>query len=335
MHNCCCRKDYYAHWREKTLKKSVCLMISSFQMDDIHYIERSTGKSCIEKVYGRRALSLLYGTSVGSRLFAFLFLPLLAQIPLFSRIYGFLQKSPRSQKKIEPFIKTYQIDVSEFAHPVSSFGSFNDFFIRKLKPECRSIDPRPEVAVLPADGRYLVYPDLREVNGFYVKGQEFDLATFLQEEAWGKRYSEGSMAIVRLCPTDYHRFHFPVQGKASQTRAIEGALYSVNPVALSGRLAILWENKRVITEIESEAFGTVSMIEVGATCVGSIHQTYQQGSTVRKGDEKGYFSFGGSCVVLLFEKGRIEFEKDLVENSARFLETRALFGQPLGKKKER
>jgi phosphatidylserine decarboxylase len=171
------------------------------------------------------------------------------------------------------------------------------------------------------------------VNGFYVKGQEFDLGAFLQEEAWGKRYSEGSMVIVRLCPTDYHRFHFPIGGKAFQTQPIKGTLYSVNPVALARRLSILWENKRVVTEIESDDFGTVSMIEVGATCVGTIHQTYQPDTIVKKGDEKGYFSFGGSCIVLLFEKGRIEFETDLVENSARFLETRALFGAPLGKKK--
>ncbi len=308
-------------------------MLISLQMDDIRYIERSTGESCVEKVYGRRALSLLYGTSTLSKLFAFLFLPLLARVPLFSRIYGFLQKRESSRKKIEPFIQSYHVDTSEFSDSVDTYRSFNDFFIRKLKPECRPIDSRPDYATLPADGRYLVYPKIKEADGFYVKGQEFELGSFLQEEAWGKRYSEGSMVIVRLCPTDYHRFHFPVSGTAFPSQLIKGTLYSVNPVALGKKLSILWENKRVITEIESEEFGTVSMIEVGATCVGTVHQTYQSDTSVKKGDEKGYFSFGGSCIVLLFEKGRIEFEPDLVENSSRFLETRALFGSPLGKKK--
>lgn len=317
----------------KTLKKSTCIVIPWFLMDDIRYIERSTGSPCVEKVYGRRALSLLYGTSCLSRLFAFVFLPLLARVPLFSKFYGFLQKLPGSKRKIKPFIEAYQINTSEFADAVESFRCFNDFFIRKLKPERRPIDRRPEIATLPADGRYLVYPDLQKVDGFYIKDQQFDLGAFLQEEAWGKRYSEGSMAIVRLCPTDYHRFHFPVNGKALETRNIPGTLYSVNPIALAKRLPILWENKRAITEIETDCFGTVSMVEVGATCVGTIHQTFQPNSTVAKGDEKGYFSFGGSCIVLLFEKGVIEFDIDLVKNSENYLETMGLFGSSLGKRK--
>ncbi len=307
-------------------------MLLSYFMDDIRYIERSSGELSTEKVYGHRALSLMYGTSFTSRLFAFFFLPLLARVPLFSHLYGLMQKSAASRKKIEPFIQTYQVDVSEFADPVSSFRSFNDFFIRKLKPECRPIDPDPGVAVLPADGRYLVFPKVGRAEGFYIKGQKFDLGTFLKEEALGRRYEEGSMVIARLCPTDYHRFHFPVDGLASASKLIMGSLYSVNPVALVKRLPILWENKRSITEIESEHFGTVSMVEVGATCVGTIHQTYSLESRVQKGDEKGYFSFGGSCIVLLFEKNRIEFEKDLIENSARYFETKGLFGTPLGKK---
>lgn len=300
-------------------------------MDDIRYIERSTGELCTEKVYGHRALSLIYGNSLFSRLFALVFLPLISRVPLISYLYGLMQKSASSRKKIEPFIQSYEVDASEFAEPVSSFRSFNEFFIRKLKPECRPIDPDPNVAVLPADGRYLVFPQIRRAEGFYVKGQEFDLCSFLHEETLGRRYADGSMAIVRLCPTDYHRFHFPVRGTASAVRPIPGPLYSVNPMALAKRLPILWENKRVITEIESENFGTVAMVEIGATCVGTIHQTYLPGF-VEKGDEKGYFSFGGSCVVLLFERNRIEFQQDLIENSSRYLETRGLFGTPLGRK---
>lgn len=300
-------------------------------MDDIRYIERSTGEVCTEKVYGHRALSLLYGNSLLSRFFAFFFLPLLARIPLFSQLYGYLQTRSSSRKKIEPFIESYGVDSSEFADPISSYCSFNDFFIRKLKPERRPIDLDPSVAILPADGRYLVFPKVSQSDGFYVKGQEFHLDSFLKEEAWARRYWEGSMAIVRLCPTDYHRFHFPIGGVPSAAQTVSGTLYSVNPIALAKKLPILWENKRVITEIESELFGTVSMVEIGATCVGTIHQTYNPCTAVRKGDEKGYFSFGGSCIVLLFEKDRIEFHKDLVENSARYLETRGLFGTALGK----
>jgi phosphatidylserine decarboxylase len=295
----------------------------------IQYVDRATGKVETEKIYGHKALSLSYGDSLASRFFSLFFLPFFARLSWFSRFYGYLQKRPKSAEKIAPFIAAYGLDATEFAD--WEFRSFNDFFIRKLKPERRPIDPGPRTLAMPADGRYLVFPDLRYVEGFYVKGQQFDLPSFLQDSAYANRYRSGSMAIARLCPTDYHRFHFPCGGIPSKARAIHGPLFSVNPIALRKRLSILWENKRMVTEIDGGAFGTILYVEVGATCVGTIHQTYHPDQTVEKGDEKGYFSFGGSCLVLLFERGRISFDEDLVENTKRGLETKALFGTRFGR----
>ncbi len=296
---------------------------------EIKYVDRQTGKLEEEKIYGRWALALLYGESAGARLFAFFFLPFLARIPWVSRLYGWLQKRPASAKKIEPFLKEFHVDASEFQ--TAEFSSFNDFFIRKLKPERRPVVPDGRAAAMPADGRYLVFPNVSQADGFYVKGQRFDLSSFLSDPAMARRLTGGSMAIVRLCPTDYHRFHFPCSGIASAPRPIDGPLFSVNPVALRQRLSILWENKRVVTEIETDHFGTLFFVEVGATCVGSIHQTFTPGKRVVKGEEKGYFSFGGSCIVLLFEKGKIRFDEDLVENSRKGLETKGLFGSSLAR----
>ncbi len=294
----------------------------------IEYIDRKTGNVEKEKIYGRWALSLLYGESIGARIFSFFFLPLLARVPWISALYGYLQKRPESRRKVEPFISAFNVDASEFE--TRDFGSFNDFFIRKLKPEKRPLDPDPKRAVAPADGRYFVFPDVILASGFYVKGQKFDLVSFLQDEALAKTFSGGAMAIARLCPTDYHRFHFPAAGIPRASRQIEGALFSVNPIALRKSLPILWENKRMVTEIETEKFGTLLFVEVGATCVGSIHQTYVAGQRVEKGEEKGFFSFGGSCIVLLFEKGRIRFDQDLVASTDTGLETKMLFGSSLG-----
>jgi phosphatidylserine decarboxylase len=295
----------------------------------IEYVDRKSGNVEKEKIYGRWALSLLYGESVGARIFSFFFLPLLSRVPWISALYGYLQKRPASVRKVKPFISTFNVDASEFES--QEFGSFNDFFIRKLKPEKRPIDPDPKRAAAPADGRYFVFPDLSKSSGFYVKGQKFDLVAFLQDPALATKFSDGAMAIARLCPTDYHRFHFPAAGVAYASRPIKGALFSVNPIALSKKLPILWENKRVVTEIETEKFGTLLFIEVGATCVGSIHQTYAAGQRVEKGEEKGFFSFGGSCIVLLFERGRIRFDQDLIESTERGVETKALFGSSLGR----
>ena len=294
----------------------------------VQYVDRATGKIEAEKIYGHRVLSLSYGDSWAARLFSFFFLPIFARLPWFSKFYGFLQKRPASAKKIAPFIAAYGVDASEFAE--ANFQSFNDFFIRKLKPEKRPIAADANRLAMPADGRYLVFPDLSRANGFYVKGQQFDLDTFLQDTAYANRYKTGAMAIARLCPTDYHRFHFPCDGLPSQARPIWGPLFSVNPIALRKKLSILWENKRMSTEIETDLFGTILCVEVGATCVGSIHQTYQPEKQVKKGEEKGYFSFGGSCLVLLFERGRVAFDEDLIANSQRGLETKALFGSSLG-----
>jgi phosphatidylserine decarboxylase len=299
-------------------------------MNDIHYIDRTSKQVQTEKVYGRRALSLFYGHSISARLFAFIFLPMLAHCSVFSRFYGYLQKRSCSRKNIEPFIAAYNIDVSEFADPVDSFCSFNDFFVRKLKKESRLIDSRSNVAVAPVDGRYLAIENVSKADSFYVKGQCFNLGSFLPDSRLAQKYHEGSMVIARLNPTDYHRFHFPVSGIPLPPQAIEGPLFSVNPFALTKCFSILWENKRVITLIQSESFGDVCMVEIGATCVGTIHQTFYPNRPVHKGDEKGYFSFGGSCVILLFEKDRIILDADLVENSKRNLETRCLFGTSLG-----
>jgi len=296
---------------------------------DIQYIERKTGELKEEKIYGRWALSLLYGNSYCSRLFSLAFLPLLARIPWVSKAYGFFQKKPKSARKIAPFIAAYGVDSSEFSD--THFASFNDFFIRKLKPEKRPIASDPLIATLPADARYLVFPDLSQVDGFYVKGQRFDLQSFLQDRVLARRFSHGSMMIARLCPTDYHRFHFPCDGTAGEAQLVDGPLFSVNPLALRKRLSILSENKRMITEIDTEKFGTILYVEVGATCVGTIHQTYCSGEVVRKGDEKGFFSFGGSCLVLLFEPGRISFDEDLVRHSKAGVETKACFGGSMGK----
>jgi phosphatidylserine decarboxylase len=294
---------------------------------EVHYVDRATGKVESEKIYGKKALLLLYGNSPTSRFFSLFLLPLLAYFPWISKWYGILQRRPKSREKIDSFIETYGIDTSEFRE--KSFASFNDFFIRKLKPECRPIVADPLKLAMPADGRYLVFPNVGKAEGFYVKGQKFDLSSFLLDPPYARRYEDGAMMIVRLCPTDYHRFHFPCDGVASKPCKVKGPLFSVNPIALRKRLSILSENKRMITEIEAGPFGTILYVEIGATCVGTIHQTYPFDAPVKKGDEKGYFSFGGSCIVLLFEKGRIQLDADLIENTKRGLETKANFGESL------
>lgn len=294
-------------------------------MSEIRYIDRASGKVEVEKVYGLFFIKLLYGRHPGY----WLSHPV-SQWPFFSRLYGILQKMSFSRKKILPFIRKYQIDSSEFLDPIDSFTSFNDFFIRKLKLSARPIAKDSQI-VLPADARYLFYPQIHLSDGFLVKGKKFLLPKLLQDEELAKRYEQGSMLIARLCPVDYHRFHFPCECVPSPAKEIPGHLYSVNPLALKRNIEILTQNKRMITHLETERFGTILYIEVGATYVGTITQTYTPGERVLKGAEKGYFAFGGSCLILLFEPWKIQFDQDLVDASARGLEIRGLLGQSLGR----
>jgi phosphatidylserine decarboxylase len=295
-------------------------------MDDIFYIDRKTGEKKKEKIYGHFFLKLLYGDGFISEALV----RGIAHFPLFSKWYGFMQRTAYSRRKVRPFIEEFNIDSSEFLEAIDAFKSFNDFFIRRLKPEARSLDKRDEVLIAPADARYLVFPDIDAVDGFWVKGKKFSLEELLQDAPLAKRYAKGAMAIARLCPVDYHRFHFPCDSMPSPARLINGPLYSVSPLALKKNISYLSENKRMITTLQTKQFGTILFIEVGATNVGAIHQTYTPNQACVKGEEKGYFSFGGSSLLLLFEKGGISFDADLIQASKEKIETLTLLGQSLG-----
>ncbi|MBA3815153.1 MAG: phosphatidylserine decarboxylase [Parachlamydiaceae bacterium] len=300
-------------------------------MDPITYIDRKTGKVEQEQVYGAKALNLLYGKGWLTTFFGGPIAHLCARLPFFSAFFGYLKTRPSSVNQIAPFIKNFKIDTSEFQDHQQSFTTFNDFFIRKLKPSARPIAVDKDLAIIPADGRYWFYQHYNLAEGIIVKGERFDLKTLLDNKELANEYSEGAMVIARLCPTDYHRFHFPCDCLPGETKLINGWLYSVNPMAIKKDLQIFTQNKRTLCELETKKFGKVLFLEVGATFVGAIHQTYTPQKPCAKGDEKGYFSFGASSLILLFKPNTIIFDTDLVEATKNHLEIRCLMGQSMGK----
>ena len=293
--------------------------------EPIRYFNRYKQTVETEQVYGGAWLRWTYQTSLGR-----LSLALLVKRAIVSRYYGWKMSMAASANRVLPFIVQYDLNVDEFAKKALTFKSFNDFFYRALKPGTRPIALGDKMAVLPADGRHLAFQNVDEAEGFYAKGQKFSLVSFLGDQALAAEFAGGSLLISRLCPVDYHRFHFPVGGKAAEPRLINGWLYSVSPIALRQKLAYLWENKRMITLVESPVFGRVAVCEIGATMVGSIFQTFSSGRPVVKGEEKGLFKFGGSCVVTIFQRGRIKLDADLVTHSAAGLEVYARMGDRLG-----
>ncbi|MBS0623862.1 MAG: phosphatidylserine decarboxylase [Verrucomicrobia bacterium] len=291
---------------------------------DIFYIDRRTGQRCKEQIYFEAWLRFFYGTNPIGRWAG----NWIARLSCLSKFVGFLQRAKSSKKKILPFIQRYHVPIEEAQLSIDQFASFNDFFIRKLKPEARPLSA--DSLVIPADGRYLLYPNMEEADGFLVKGDKFHLDKFLDNKDLAAKYRQGSLLIARLCPTDYHRFHFPCDCRPHSPVLINGWLHSVSPLALRHHIYRLAENKRVLTLLQSSHHGDILFCEVGATNVGSIHQTFTPYSNYKKGAEKGFFSFGGSTLILLFEKQSVAFSHDLIKNSSQHIETLCLIGQPLG-----
>ena len=287
----------------------------------IRYYDRQSGLLKTEKVAGEKWLVWLYHNPVGeATLWA------LAKRKVVSSVYGSLMDRPSSARKIKPFVAEFDIDMRTAQK--KDFTSFNDFFTRKLKNNARPVDTGSTVAVSPADGKILAWANIRS-SDFIIKGYRFDIFSFLNSGRLAQKYLDGTLVVIRLAPFDYHRFHFPVSGSASQVTRIDGSYYSVNPLALRKMAEIFCLNKREFTIISNPLFGDVVMTEVGATMVGSIVQTYT-GNFVKKGEEKGYFKFGGSTVVLLFEKNKIRIDEDLLINTLKGYETVIKEGERIG-----
>lgn len=290
----------------------------------VRFINRYTGAVETEPVPGERWLRWLYETGTGQ-----LALHAIVKRSLLSHWYGWRMDRRSSRARVAPFVARYGVDASEFELPVSAFLSFNHFFHRALAEGARPVDADEGSIAFPADGRHLAFANVDEVDGFLVKGEKFTVAELLGDGRAAGAFAGASMLISRLCPSDYHRFHFACGGIAGTPRAIGGPLFSVNPIALRRNVRYLVENKRVVTLLKSEAFGSVAIVEIGATMVGGIVQTYDPGR-VGKGDEKGWFKFGGSCVITLFERGRVEFSADILRNTGDGMETYARFGDRAG-----
>lgn len=241
--------------------------------------------------------------------------------------------SPLLKNDIKSFVKFHKLDMSEcLVEDLDDYPTFNDFFYRRLKPGARPVDSTSDdIAVSPADSRCTTFSTVDEATELWIKGRNFTLEKLFGDSRYENMVDPRncSMGIFRLAPQDYHRFHSPVSGTIGPIKYIEGEYYTVNPMAIRSTLDVYGENVRVIVPIKSN-FGTVLLIAVGAMMVGSTIITVKEGQLVERGDEVGYFKFGGLTVLVLFEKRNFVFDSDLVENSAQCVETLVRVGQSIG-----
>ncbi|CAJ0747733.1 23503_t:CDS:2, partial [Entrophospora sp. SA101] len=262
------------------------------------FIDRKTGEKYWENmpIYVRIGMHLLFFGKFKEKVVEFKAIEDLFETE--TKRQGKYFDSFHSVHNIPKFVKHYKIDLNELLEPdMNKYKTFNEFFYRRLKPNSRLIDSMGD------DNIYTSPTDSR-----------------------AKSFEGGSIAIFRLAPQDYHRFHSPIAGKIIEIKPINGKYYTVNPMAVNEELDVLTENARSLLLLESTSSITpktkLAFIPVGALLVGSIRYTINKGDVIGKGDELGYFAYGGSTVIILWEKKvQIKFDEDLINNSINKLET--------------
>ena len=241
-----------------------------------------------------------------------------------ANIYASYLNSRLSKRKIKKFIKANGIDISQYK--AVNYRSFNEFFRREIRPECRPVDMEQTSLVSPCDGKLTAY-EIDNNSVFRVKGFDYTLPTLLRNEQLAKQFEGGICLIYRLTVTDYHRYGFFDGGTAEEPVFIKGRLHTVQPEALEKR-RVFAENCREYTILHTDNFGDALQMEVGAMFVGRIVNNGKK--QFGRGEEKGWFEFGGSTIIVLLKKGVAEIDKEIFDNTENDCETVVKFGERIG-----
>lgn len=261
--------------------------------------------------YGEGKLKFLYGTPVGRIFLKF------AVSHMCSSINAWRNSRPKSKAKIAPFVEKYQLQVED----IDQYKSFYDFFARQ---ENRTVTKEKNALIAPADSKLMCYQiDDREL--VKIKNSVYSIEDLVGEDVSG--YAGGTCLVFRLAMNDYHRYCYVDSGKLVRTKHIKGCLHTVS--SLSDKYRVYVQNDRIINILETNHFGEMIQIEVGAILVGRIKN--RNLSRFEKGEEKGHFEMGGSTIVLLLKKG-ITIDEDIIKQSKNNVETIVKYGEKIGGK---
>lgn len=245
-----------------------------------------------------------------------------------SHIYGAWQKSSLSRSKVKKFMKQYNISAQDCT--VREFSNFNDFFTRQRKSYANQTTENQLPAI--ADSKLLALP-IDASSVFSIKDVPYTVSQLLENEVMAKEFEGGQCLIFRLAPDDYHRYVYPDAGRQEKTVSVPGVLHTVNPIA--GTMGVYRRNARRYTILHTEHFGDLVQMEVGALLVGKIRNHREDANSFGKLEEKGYFEYGGSTVILLLKKDAVVIDGDILSHSARGIETKVSIGEKIGEIRNR
>lgn len=268
-----------------------------------------------------RLLNALYGNTLGRILLK----PLVT--PVVSKVAGAFLSTKCSCVLIKPFIRSNNIDMSQFEDV--EYKSYNEFFSRKIRKGARTIDMDSNHFISPADSKLTVLPITNDTR-FTLKHTEYSVSSLLNNKELAREYQGGYAFIFRLTVDDYHRYGYVDDGVKENNIHIPGKFHTVNPIA-NDYFPIYKENTREYSILHSQNFGDIVMMEVGALLVGKILNLHEK-AEVKRGQEKGYFQFGGSTVVLLTKANVVKVDQDILENSKEGIETIVKYGEKIGMK---
>lgn len=269
-----------------------------------------------------RILRFLYKSKAGRALLNILIKPEI------SKAAGYFMDSVLSVPLIRPFIKLNHIDMSDYVK--CSYNSFNEFFTRRIKEGRRSFSKEKYDLCSPCDSKLSVYRITDDAE-FMIKDTHYNMKSLTGSSKLTEYFKDGYLCVFRLSVDDYHRYAYIDNGKKTKNYHIQGFFHTVNPVA-GEEFPVYKENTREFSLLKSENFGRVLMMEVGAMLVGRI--VNNDGETyVSRGQEKGRFEYGGSTVILAFEKAMIDIDEEILNNTKWGFETRVRMGECIGKRR--
>ncbi len=285
----------------------------------MQYYDRKKQEIVEEIEYQKKLLEFLYHTKPGR-----LLLKLFVARPWFSNLRALYQRSRWSKKDIKPFVEKHHIDTVKW--DLSEFCSFNDFFIRKDLDIPIIEDKESLIAI--ADAKLMTYHVSNNLM-FIIKNTVYSVEDILGSAEKAECFEGGTCLVYRLAVNDYHRYHYLDNGSLISAKKINGELHTVRPI--SEEYKVFTRNTRVVNMLKTENFGTVAQVEVGALLVGKI--VNHKKKTFRKNEEKGYFEFGGSTIVVFIEKD-VELDEDIKKMNASGIEVQVTIGSKIGKVKE-